>query len=112
MRAIKGNKVYTIDEGSKANFIKEGYDILDDNGNIIAHGAGKTVSMDKYSELEEKYNSLNARCKELEIENENYKLSIMTVEQLKAYAAEQGIDLEEATTKDAILEKIKESQGK
>ena len=105
MKAIKGNKVYAVDEHTKDMYIKSGFDILDDEGNIIQYGVGKTVSMDEYNKLKD-------RCKELEREVENYTLAAMTVEQLKAYAAEIKLDLGEASTKDAILERIKSEQGK
>lgn len=105
MRAVKGNKVYTVDEQTKDDYIKSGFDVFDDEGNILQYGAGKTVSMDEY-------NKLKKHCEKLEKENENYKLSAMTVDQLKAYAAETKVELGDATTKDAILEKLKSEQGK
>lgn len=105
MRAVKGNKVYTVDEQTKDDYIKSGFDVFDDEGNIIQYGVGKTVSMDEYNKLKD-------RCKELERKVENYKLAAMTVEQLKAYADEIKVDLGEASTKDAILERIKSEQGK
>lgn len=111
MKAKKGNKVYTIDENQKDSYKKQGFDIIDDAGNVISYGVGKTISYDKYSELEKENENLKVRISELEKENENCKLSAMTVEQLKAYAAERKIDLADATTKDAIIEKFKAVQG-
>lgn len=99
MKAVKGNKVYTIDESQKNSYLKQGFDITEDNGTIIDYGAGKTIDYKKYKELEDKYAAL-------ESENINLKISAMTVDQLKAYALEKNIDLGEATTKDAILAKI------
>lgn len=49
MTATKANKVYTIDEAQKAQYAKEGFDIVDDNGKIIKHAVGKTVSYEKYA---------------------------------------------------------------
>lgn len=66
MLAIKGNKVYTIDEREKAAYVRQGYDILDDAGKAIEYGAGKTVSYEKYKELE-------AKCEKLEKENKKLK---------------------------------------
>lgn len=37
MRAKKDNKVYRIDPDSKKRYMDEGYDIYDDNGNLIQH---------------------------------------------------------------------------
>lgn len=43
MFAVKGNKQYTIESREKDAFIADGFDILDENGNVIAEGAGKQV---------------------------------------------------------------------
>lgn len=102
MKATKGNKVYTIDETQKNLYVKQGFDIME-NGKIVAYGAGKTVSYDKYKKLEDKYSIL-------EKENEELKLSAMTIEQLKAYANDKKVDLGDATTKEAILLKFKEAE--
>ncbi|MBN1050325.1 hypothetical protein, partial [Clostridium botulinum] len=58
---------------------------------------------DKYKKLEDKYSIL-------EKENEELKLSAMTIEQLKAYANDKKVDLGDATTKEAILLKFKEAE--
>lgn len=99
MKAVKGNKVYTIAESQKDSYLKQGFDIKDDSGAIVEYGSGKTIDYKKYKELEEKYVAL-------ESENMSLKISAMTVDQLKAYALEKKIDLGEATTRDAILAKI------
>ena len=101
MEAIKGNKVYSIAEVEKEEYKKQGYNIVED-GKIIEYGAGKTVSYEQYKELEAKYAALGK-------ENEELKLAAMTVDQLKAYAADRKVDLEDASTKDAILLKFKEA---
>lgn len=43
MVAEKGNKVYTIDESMKVQYQNDGFDIKNDDGNVIAYGHGKTV---------------------------------------------------------------------
>ena len=43
MKAVKGNKVYTIDDKVKKRYQDDGYDITDDSGNVVAYGRGKTV---------------------------------------------------------------------
>ena len=57
MKASKDNKVYTIDTTQKDYYIAQGYDILNDEGDIIEYGAGKSVSYKEYEELtrEERY---------------------------------------------------------
>ena len=52
MKAVKGNKEYTISDTEKRIYIAQGYDIINDDGEIISYGAGKTVSYEKYVELE------------------------------------------------------------
>lgn len=48
----------------------------------------------------------------MEKEVEDLKLSAMTGDRLKTYAEKHGINLEEGSTKDAILERIKSEQDK
>ncbi len=49
MKAVKANKVYTIDETAKSSYLAQGYDIADENGRIIERSPQSTV---KYSEYE------------------------------------------------------------
>ncbi|MBQ1292959.1 MAG: hypothetical protein IIY21_02890 [Clostridiales bacterium] len=58
MVAVKENRVYTITDAEMESFRKEGYDILDDKGKVIAYGVGKTVPFEKYVELQEQVESL------------------------------------------------------
>lgn len=48
MKAIKGNKEYTIDEKQKAFYVDEGYDIIGEDGEVITYGKGKTVPYETY----------------------------------------------------------------
>ena len=60
MKAVKGNKVYTITEQEKKSYISRGFDILDDNGNTVAYGSGKTVSYDEYAKVKAELENLKA----------------------------------------------------
>lgn len=118
MKAVKGNKVYTITETEKDSYKKQGFDITDDEGNVVENGLGKSISYDKYKELEENhlslmdaYKKLGDKCGALEKENEELKISAMTVDQLKAYAVDRKVSLGDASTRDAILAKFKEALG-
>ena len=51
MVAIKENRQYTINDTDVQSFAKEGYDVYDDNGNLVAYGVGKTVPYEKYMKL-------------------------------------------------------------
>lgn len=73
MKAARGNKVYTIDETQKSDYIAQGYDIVDDDGTIIQYGAGKTVAYEKYKELEETSSKLEKENKKLKEEIKELK---------------------------------------
>jgi cell division protein FtsB len=51
MLAIKENRQYTITEVDVQSFVADGYDVYDDNGDLVAYGVGKTVPFDKYAKL-------------------------------------------------------------
>ena len=65
MKAIKGNKVYAIDQTMKADYVARGFDIIEDNGDIIEYGAGKTVPYGDYKKIEEENIRLNEENKSL-----------------------------------------------
>ena len=58
MKAVKENKVYTIDETQRKAYAAQGFDITDDSGRIIEYAAGKTVPYAKYAALLEENNRL------------------------------------------------------
>lgn len=73
MKATKGNKVYTIDESQEYMYQAQGYDIVDNEGNLLQYGAGKTVSYEKHKELEDKIVKLEKENKKLKEENKELK---------------------------------------
>lgn len=80
MRAEKGNKVYTITEEQKEYYQNDGFDILSDDGKIIAYGIGKNVPYEKYEALKsenealrKELENLKSAMKELEPETEAVK---------------------------------------
>lgn len=58
MKAIKGNKEYTINETMKKSYMEAGYDIIDDSGKIIEYGRGKSIPYAEYMGLKAKYDKL------------------------------------------------------
>ena len=60
MKAVKGNKAYTTNEQEQKSYTSSGLDILDDNGNTVAYGSGKTVSYDEYAKVKAELDSLKA----------------------------------------------------
>lgn len=73
MKASKDNKVYTIDETQKNDYAAQGYDITNDDGEIIQYGAGKKVEYEKYKELEDKATKLEKENKKLKEEIKELK---------------------------------------
>ncbi len=65
MKAIKDNKIYTVDETSKDTYLAQGFDIYGDNGELIERSPSSTVSRREYDELLDKYNKLVAENKKL-----------------------------------------------
>lgn len=104
MKAVKANKEYTIAEQEQKRYIADGYDIVDDKGNIIAYGRGKTVSYEKYKKVLDELNALKAE------KTETVDLTAMTVEELIAYAKDNNIDIGQASTQEGILKKIRASR--
>lgn len=60
MRAVKGNREYTIDETQKKGYQDAGFDIIDDDGNVIAYGRGKTVPYEEYAAVRKELDELKA----------------------------------------------------
>lgn len=71
MRAVKGNKEYTITETQKDQYVRDGFDIVDNTGKILQAGAGKSVpfaqhqaALDEKAELEKQIQSLTTAAEE------------------------------------------------
>ena len=65
MKATKGNKEYTITATEKKAYQDRGFDIVDDEGKVIAYGRGKTVPYSDYAQLKEENEVLRTRAAEL-----------------------------------------------
>lgn len=71
MKAIKENKVYKVSTDEEAKIYKaKGFDILDDNGKVKEYGSGKTVSLDKFNEIEKENLKLQKEIAKLKKSNE------------------------------------------
>ena len=84
MTAERGNKVYTIDESMKAQYQNDGYDIRDDNGEVIAYGAGKTVPYD------EEVERLQRLCTDLQEEKTGLQKELETIKAEKKPASKRA----------------------
>lgn len=65
MKAVKGNKVYTIDETQKEFYRENGYDISDNEGNIIENSINKSISYEEYKALKEENMKLKEEIKKI-----------------------------------------------
>lgn len=63
MKAVKANKEYSIDEGSKSFYKNQGFDIYGDDGSLIEYGVGKTVSYAEHQRVLDELESLKAEHK-------------------------------------------------
>lgn len=61
MIAVKDNKVYRVDENSKASYLAQGFDICDDNGKILEYSPSATVSRADYDKVLAELNALKSR---------------------------------------------------
>ncbi len=102
MKAMKGNKEYTIDESQQKTYQDGGFDIMDDDGNVIAYGRGKMVPYGDYAALKEELEELKAAGENADDQD--------VVEILRYVAHEKGIDLGKTSTVSGIVKKIKEFQ--
>lgn len=108
MKAVKGNKEYTINESQKKFYLDSGFDISDDDGKILAYGRGKTVPYDDHMRAVEEIERLQVKVAELQASGGEPADSQEIIGILTAYATEHQIDLGRATTTEGILKKIKE----
>lgn len=114
MKAVKGNREYTITQPEQEGYRAQGFDILDDSGNVIAYAKNKTVPYEEYAKALEELETLKkSLTKDSTEENKQMltELESMTVEELLRYAEENGINIGNATTKDGIIKKIRVVQG-
>lgn len=60
MKAIKDNKIYTVDEVTKKDYLAAGYDIINDEGVIIERNPSATVPYSEYARLLDENGKLRA----------------------------------------------------
>lgn len=60
MRAVKSNRVYTISEQEKPSYISRGFDVIGDDGEVIAYGKGKSVAYGEYAKIKTELEKLKS----------------------------------------------------
>lgn len=79
MRAVKGNKEYTIDDAQQKGYQDAGFDIVDEDGNVVAYGRGKTVPYDDYMKAVKEIERLQLLAYERYAENEALKAELAEI---------------------------------
>ena len=69
MRAVKGNKEYTIDESQQKSYQDAGFDIVSEDGQVTAYGCGKTIPYDEYMKAVKEIERLQGLATERDAEN-------------------------------------------
>lgn len=83
MVAVKENRVYHIDETAKESYRKDGYDIYDEDGNIIEYSLTKTVPYEKYAAVVAELEALKAQLPSAEEEKAEEAAETKTAETKK-----------------------------
>lgn len=113
MKAKKDNKIYRIAEAQKKRYLADGYDIYDDEGNLLEYSPLKKIEYNKYVAVLKENKELKIKIAELETAKQfkEKSLSKMNKSELIAKADELGLEVTEDMTNDAIIALIKENQG-
>lgn len=104
MKARKENKVYTIDKTNKEKFLKDGYDIYDDDGKLIANAKNKTVPYEEYEKVVKELAEVKALLEKKTKGKEPTKAEIV------AQLTELGIEFEENATKAELVALIPQTE--
>lgn len=111
LEARKENKVYMIDETMKDRYLKEGFDIYNEIGEIVEYTPLKKI---KYSEHVKEIAAKNEEINKLKenidsLKNEKVEFENVT-ELLKSYAISKNIEVGLTNSANKILSKILENE--
>ena len=98
MKAVKQNKVYLVDEKTMESYAASGFDIYNDAGEIVMHGAGKTVPYGDYEAVKKE---------KMELEKQIEALSDQILSLEKKMNADKKISEKEAS-KGSLSKKVGE----
>lgn len=91
MKAKKENKVYAINsEQEKQRYLKEGYDIYDDEGNIMEHSPKKKIAFSEYMKAAKEIERLQILSAEREMENEALRAELVALREQKQDSAKKA----------------------
>lgn len=81
MKAKKENKVYTINTEQEAQrYLKDGYDIYDDGGNVRDYSPKKKIAFSEYMKAAKEIGRLQELVAERNAENEALKAEIAVLQ--------------------------------
>ena len=111
MRAKKENKVYRITTDAEKNrYLKDGFDIYDEDGHILEHSPKKKIAYAENAKLAEENAALKAEIESLKGDGTaNGDADVIAI--LTAYALEHEVDLGKASTVSGIIKKINDSKA-
>ena len=90
MKAVKGNKEYTIDDTQQKFYQDSGFDIKGDSGEIIAYGRGKTVPYDEHMKAVKEIERLQKLCADLQEEKSGLQKELETLKVEKKPASRKA----------------------
>lgn len=90
MKAVKANKEYVVTEENKAFYVKQGFDIIDDDGNLVAYGKGKTVPYDDHMQAVKEVERLQKLCADLQEERSGLQKELETLKAEKKPASRKA----------------------
>lgn len=90
MRAVKGNKEYTIDETQKKGYLDSGFDVLEDDGTVIGYGRGKTVPYDDHMKAVKEIERLQELCAGLQEEKSELQKELEVLKAEKKTGAKKA----------------------
>lgn len=92
MKAKKDNKVYEVDKITKNRYVKDGYDIYDDEGKLIESAKNKTVPYEEYEKIKKKLEELKKKA-----------LKEPTVAEIKDKLKQLNIEFDDKAKKEELL---------
>lgn len=92
MKAKKDNKVYEVDKITKDRYVKDGYDIYDDEGKIIESAKNKTVPYEEYEKIKKELEELKKKA-----------LKEPTVAEIKDKLKQLNIEFDDKAKKEELL---------
>ncbi|MCI6467454.1 MAG: hypothetical protein MSA90_18570 [Faecalicatena sp.] len=91
MKAKKENKAYMINtDQEKQRYLKEGYDIYNEDGTVLEYSPQKKVTFSKYMEAVKEIESLQKLVAERNTENEALKAEVVALQKVKSEPAKKA----------------------